>query len=377
MPQPKAFVDAQIFDGTHLHADACLVVAPDGTTDIQPVGKAAGMSRIPLAGGIIMPGFVDLQVNGGGGVMFNHTPDVKTLSRIARAHASCGTAAFLPTLITDTQAKTQAAIDATIAAIEAGVAGIVGLHLEGPHLDVTRKGAHDAALIRPMHADDLAMLLEAAGRLPNLMVTLAPEGVTNTQIKTLAAAGVIVALGHSDCTYDRAMQAFDAGAQAVTHLFNAMSQMGGRTPGLVGAALSSGVPAGLIADGIHVHSATMRTALAAHPEGIFLVTDAMASAGSDITSFELGERKITRKDGRLALADGTLAGADLTMARAIQVLTQEVGLSLQRALCMATSVPAGVLRRRGRAGVMNGTLEGLIHLDVDAGRTQTMASLQT
>jgi N-acetylglucosamine-6-phosphate deacetylase len=333
----------RIFDGTILRGGVLLVdggmVA--GIADAAPPG-------VPVTGlgGIICPGFVDLQVNGGGGVMLG---DAVSLARMAQAHARLGTTAFLPTLITDTPAQTRAAV----AAVESGIPGVAGLHLEGPHLSVARKGAHDPALIRAMGAEDLAFLCDARARVGRLMVTVAPESVTPAQIATLVRAGVIVALGHTDCGIDTALDCVAAGARVATHLFNAMSQLGAREPGLAGAVLTDGrLDAGLIADGIHVHPATIRAALAAKaaPGEVFLVTDAMAPAGTDMTEFTLNGRVIHRQGGRLTLADGTLAGADLDFATAIRVMTDRVGVPLDRALAMATRIPARV------AGVAAGQL---------------------
>lgn len=301
---------------------------------------------IDLAGDILFPGFVDLQVNGGGGILFNADPSVATLRRIAEAHRALGVTAFLPTLITDTPETTRAAIAATAEALREGVPGIAGLHLEGPHLSVARKGAHDAALIRPMAQADLDALLEAKRSIPVLKMTVAPESVTEDQVATMAAAGILVALGHSDADYATCRRYMDAGARCVTHLFNAMSQLGNREPGLVGAALGCGtVSAGLIADAVHVHPATIRAAWTAKtgPGRIYLVSDAMAVAGSDATEFELGGRVIRRHDGRLTLEDGTLAGADLDLATAVRVMVTEVGIDLPEALAAATSVPAGLI----------------------------------
>ncbi|MDW4498483.1 N-acetylglucosamine-6-phosphate deacetylase [Sulfitobacter sp. D35] len=342
-----AYTGSPIFDGRSLHRDSALLSESGtcrGIVDAQAIPEGYETRELD---GVIAPGFVDLQVNGGGGVMFNDETTPEGLRAIAEAHASTGTLGLLPTLITDTPERTRAAIAATRQAIDAGVPGILGLHLEGPHLSQARKGAHDPALIRPMDAADEELLLAASGDLPNLMVTLAPESVSTAQIARLAAAGVIVSIGHSDCSCDAARAAFEAGACCVTHLFNAMSQLGSREPGLVGAALDTpAVSAGLIADDIHVHAATIRAALAAKrgPGGIFLVTDAMSTVGSQITEFRLNGRRILRRDGRLTLEDGTLAGADLDMPRAITVLRRRVGLDLDAALAMASALPAGILR---------------------------------
>ena len=287
-------------------------------------------------------------MNGGGGILFNADPSPATLSRIAEAHRSLGVTALLPTLITDTAEVTRAAIAATQEAVGMGVPGIAGLHLEGPHLSVARKGAHDGALIRPMEAEDLQALLDAAGALPVLKVTIAPETVSEDQVRRLADAGVLVSLGHTDADFATCQRYIAAGARCVTHLFNAMSQMGNREPGLVGAALASGhASAGLIADAVHVHPEVMRAAWQAKagPGRIFLVSDSMAVAGSEATEFELGGRLIRRRNGVLTLADGTLAGADLDLATAVRVMVEKVGVDLAQALAAATRIPAGLIGR--------------------------------
>lgn len=350
-----AYRGGPVFDGEILHRGKALIVEAGRVAALVPEAEAPP-NAVDLSGDILAPGFVDLQVNGGGGVMFDGGADAGTLATIARAHRALGTAAILPTLITDTPEATRAAIDAAAQAVARGVAGIAGLHLEGPHLAPARKGAHDPALIRPMTDEDCDLLCGAADRLPTLMVTLAPEASTAEQVGRLRRAGVLISLGHSDASFEAALAHQAAGARLVTHLFNAMSQLGNREPGLVGAALTSGdLSAGLIADGIHVHPATMRAAWAAKtgPGRIFLVTDAMASAGSDITEFRLGGRRILRRGGRLALEDGTLAGADLDMGRAVRVLVDQVGIALADALAAATSVPARLAGLADGAGTLH------------------------
>lgn len=363
--QTQAFVNAKVFDGEAFRGGP--LVVQGGQIVSVGEGVPEGAEVMALDGGILAPGFVDLQVNGGGGVMLNDAPDATTLARMAAAHARLGTTALLPTLITDRPAVTLAAIAAVEAAIAAGIPGVAGLHLEGPHLSLARKGAHDPGLIRPMTEGDLAVLCAAARRLPCLLLTVAPESVTDAQIAALKAAGAVIALGHTDAGFDVAMRAAAAGASVVTHLFNAMSQLGHREPGLVGAALANGsLSAGLIADGIHVHPAAMRVALAAKagPGQVFLVTDAMATAGSGIASFTLNGRTIHRRNGRLTLDDGTLAGADLDFCQALRVLVQQAGLPVERALAMATGIPAAV------AGLAAGRLApglaaDMVHLSDD------------
>lgn len=343
----RAYFGSRVFDGQRLiEGKAVLVV--DGVFQgiVGADDVPEGVVRSTLDGGVLLPGFVDLQVNGGGGVMFNDDPTPQCLAQIAEAHATTGTRAILPTLITDTPAKTMAAVEAVEAAMSDGIPGIIGIHLEGPHLSIARKGAHDPALIRAMTDDDEAFLIKVAARIPNVMVTVAPENVSNAQINRLSKASIVVSLGHSDCGFETAMAAFGAGARCVTHLFNAMSQMGNREPGLVGATLQAGdTYAGLIADNIHVHAATMRAALAAKASAgrVFLVSDSMATVGSDIQAFDLNGRVVRRHDGRLTLEDGTLAGADLTLPVAVSVLTDKVGVPLELALAMATSIPAALI----------------------------------
>ena len=347
------FRGGPIFDGHRLLDGHALRLESGVVTALDREDRVSLSGEIDLAGDILAPAFIDLQVNGGGGVMFNDAPTVETLARIAAAHRSLGTATILPTLITDTPAQTRAAIEAVEAAVAEGVPGIAGLHLEGPHLSIARKGAHDPAMIRPMEAEDLALVTAAAARLPLLMVTIAPENVTLDQTRAMADAGILLSLGHTDTDYATCSAYHDAGVHCVTHLFNAMRGLGNREPGVVGAALDfGGLSAGLIADGIHVHPASMRAAFAAKrgPGEIYLVTDAMAPAGTDMRSFELNGRAITRHGGRLTLADGTLAGADLELTRALKVLTGEVGLGLDRALAAATSTPARI------AGINGGAL---------------------
>ena len=342
---------ARIFDGRRLIDDHALVIDNGEILAILPRDKVPDRNRREVPG-IIAPAFIDLQVNGGGGIMVDGTTDLAALRHICATHRALGTAGILPTLITDTRDATARVIAAGIRATETGVPGFLGLHLEGPHLDPRRKGAHDPALIRPMNDEDLARLCEAARRLPALMVTLAPDSARPQQIAALAGAGAVVSLGHTDCSYDEAISAFAAGARCATHLFNAMSQIGHRAPGLAGTILSGEAGAGLIADGIHVHPAVMALALAARPEGIFLVTDCMAFAGTDLTEMELNGRQVLRRDGRLTLADGTLAGADLTLPQAIATLVTQVGIAPERALAMATSEPARLIGLQASHGAL-------------------------
>lgn len=354
MNAQTAFTAARIFDGDLWHDESALLIEDGRVVGI--VGRSeipAGASIRDMEGARIVPGFVDLQVNGGGGVLLNEQPDVDGIRTICAAHARFGTTALLPTLITDTREITAQAIAAGVAAREAKVPGFLGLHLEGPHLSIARKGAHDPKLIRPMEADDLACITEARPRLDVLMTTVAPENVTNDQIAALAAAGVTVSLGHSDSSYATVGAAVAAGARMMTHLFNAMSPLGHREPGMVGGALDLGqLNAGLIADGFHVDPVSIGVALRSKkgPGRIFLVTDAMSPIGTDMTGFTLNGREIYRRDGRLTLADGTLAGADIDMIACVRFMHERVGLYLEEALRMASLYPAEAIGMAGRKG---------------------------
>lgn len=370
-----ALAGARIFDGHGWLTGHALVIEGGKIVDLVPEGSlAAGRTVRRAAGSMIVPGFIDLQVNGGGGVMFDGASGIEGIGTICRAHARFGTTGLLPTLITDTPRSTAAAVAAGIAAARAHVPGFLGLHLEGPHLSVARKGAHDPALIRPMSDADLTRLVESARQLPVLMTTLAPESVSPEQVRALVAGGVRVSLGHTDTDCGTGLAYAEAGASMVTHLFNAMSPLGHREPGLVGAALESGALwVGLIADGVHVDPVAIRAALKAKtgPARIFAVTDAMSTIGTDVTSFTLNGRIIFRKDGRLTLEDGTLAGADIDMVSTVAYLHRVVGLPLDEALRMAALYPAqavGLEASKGRlaAGMDADFVELTDGLDVAA-----------
>lgn len=355
MSERKAITGARLFDGVEWH-DGCALVIEAGRVKaiVASADVPADAERIDAHGMLLVPGFIDLQVNGGGGALLNEEPSVEGIRQICSAHAKFGTTALLPTLITDTREVRSATIKAGLDAKAARVPGFLGLHLEGPHLSVARKGAHDPKLIRPMDDADLAEMLDCAKALGVLMVTVAPENATREQVRALADAGVVVSLGHTDVGYETAVAYARAGARTVTHLFNAMSGLGHREPGVVGAALATGtLHAGLIADGYHVEPASMGVALRAKtgPGQIFLVTDAMSPIGTAMTSFQLNGREILREGGRLTLADGTLAGADIDMLSSVRFVHEKLGLPVEEALRMASAYPAdamGLATHKGR-----------------------------
>jgi N-acetylglucosamine-6-phosphate deacetylase len=352
----KAYHGARIFTGETWVDGRALLVRDGRIAGLAAPGELPDdAERIDAAGTLIVPGFIDLQVNGGGGVMLNDMQTVEGIRTICAAHARFGTTALLPTLITDRPDITEAAIAAGLEAKMQAVPGFLGLHLEGPHLSLARKGAHDPALIRKMEEADLARLLDAAPLFDVLMTTVAPENATAEQVARLAEAGILVSIGHTDSGFETVRTYAAAGARAVTHLFNAMSQLGNREPGVVGAALEDGrLSAGIIADGFHVHPASMHAALAAKrgPGRIFIVTDAMSTIGTDLASFTLNGREILRENGKLTLADGTLAGADIDMLASVRFVHERLGLPLEEALRMASLYPAEAARVESRKGAI-------------------------
>jgi N-acetylglucosamine-6-phosphate deacetylase len=307
--------------------------------------RSRNAARHDLGGRYLVPGFIDCQVNGGGGVLFNDAPTVATIRRIGAAHRPFGTTGFLPTLISDDVQVMRAAVDAVAQALDEQVPGVLGIHLEGPFLAPERKGVHDATKFRtPDEALTKLIASLGAGR---TLLTVAPERVSPDVIAQLTADGVIVSLGHTAATYAAARAAFDAGARGVTHLYNAMSPLQSREPGVVGAALEdTGSWCGLVLDGEHVHPAAARIALAAKPRGkMMLVTDAMPPVGSDATSFELYGERIEVRNGVLRNQAGALAGSCLDMATAVRNAVRLLGLELDEAVRMASTYPAAFLGR--------------------------------
>lgn len=362
---PRILRADQVFDGTTLHRDAAVSLTCAGRIEaLHPRGSALPdpAEVTDLGNGILAPGLVDLQVNGGGGHMVGAGTNAAQLAEICAVHARLGACAILPTLITDRAEVTREVIAAARSAARDAAPGFAGLHLEGPHLDPARRGAHDARHIRPMTRRDVELLCEAAQTLPALMVTLAPEAASPEQVAELAAAGVIVSLGHTGCSAEAAHAACRAGARGVTHLYNAMGPMANRAPGLVGAALTSPLVVGIIADGVHVARECLLVALQMKaPDQLFLVSDAMAVAGTDLTEFTLGGRVIRRAQGRLTLADGTLAGADISLPQALAHLTA-LGVPTARALAMATRIPADLIGAQDRGRIAPGARGDLVLL---------------
>lgn len=359
-----ALTGARIFDGDHM-LEGRAVVVENGRIIAIPSEKdlPAGVERRRLEG-LLAPGFIDVQVNGGGGVLFNDERNVEGLRRIAAAHRSYGTVGLLPTFITDTRERMAEAVAAMRQALAARVPGVLGIHVEGPFINPERKGVHNPAYMRPIEDEDIAILTSLSqGR---TLVTLAPEMNSLEAIARLASAGVLICAGHTAGRYGEIMEACRHGLRGFTHLFNAMPPLAGRDPGPVGAALDSrDTWCGIIVDGHHVDDASLRVAVAAKgTERMMLVTDAMSVTGADLDRFALHGRTIYRKDGRLTTEDGTLAGSDLDMASAVRNAVHRLGLPLHTALRMASLVPSAFLRLDRELGrIAPGYRASLVLLD--------------
>ena len=328
------------------------IAVADGTvTAVTPAADTLADREIDLDGGWLLPGFVDTQVNGGGGVLFNDQVDVAAIAAIGAAHARYGTTAFLPTLISDTPAQIAAALAAVDAAIEQGVPGVVGIHIEGPFINEVKRGIHEAHRIRRL--DDAILTTLTAPHRGRVMLTLAPELCDEDDIRTLVRHGVIVSAGHSDATYDEAQRAIAAGLSGFTHLFNAMSPLHHRNPGAVGAAFDSDSYCGLIVDDVHLHPAVVRLAVRTKgKERIMLVTDAMPSVGTEVSEFTLQGKRIAVKDGVCIFEDGTLAGTHLDMASALRKTVEVTGLPVPDVSAMASATPAAFLSLADRIGAI-------------------------
>ncbi|MGN7726850.1 N-acetylglucosamine-6-phosphate deacetylase [Luteimonas sp. 22616] len=356
----RVLLDDGLHDGVAVLVEGRDIVAV--VRDDDPRVRAAELHD--LRGGTLLPGFIDAQVNGGGGVLFNNAPTVDAIATIARAHRRFGTTGLLPTLISDDLDVMREAIAAVREAIARGVPGVLGIHLEGPYLAPARKGTHDAGKFRVPDAAEI----ELATSLDNgaTLLTLAPEQVPVDAVHAFARRGAIVAAGHTAASYEQARAGLDAGVRGFTHLYNAMTPLQGREPGVVGAALEDRDSwCGIIVDGVHVHAASLRVALAAKPRGkLFLVTDAMPPVGADSPDYVLYGETITARDGVVRNAEGALAGSALDMATAVRNAVSMLGLPLEEAARMASLYPAQFLGIDGALGrIAPGYRADLVLLD--------------
>ena len=338
-----ALVNGRIYSGHEILDNHAVVVADRLIARVCPrESLPADIEQRDMAGAIIAPGFIDLQLNGCGGVQFNDSLDalsIETLETMQRANEKSGCTSFLPTLITSSDALMTRAIETMRAYLQKHQHQALGLHLEGPWLSKAKKGTHDPALIRLPDAAMVQYLCDNADVITK--VTLAPENAGSDVIRQLTDAGIIVSAGHSNATYEEAKAGFTAGVSFATHLYNAMPTFAGREPGLIGALFDSpDVYCGIIADGLHVHYANVRNAKRIKGDKLVLVTDATAPAGADISEFIFAGKTIYYRDGLCVDENGTLSGSALTMIEAVQNSVEHVGIALDEALRMASLYPA-------------------------------------
>ena len=364
----KALINGRIFTGEKILHQHVLLVEKGHIIDIVPEHLLPQVKDCyDLNGSLLAPGFIDVHVNGAAGALLNHQPSAQALQTIAQAHREYGTTAFLPTLMTDTWEQMINAVAAVVAAAELGVPGILGIHLEGPYLNVERKGVHSAKRIRvPSSDEDINHLFDVFPAHLIKLITLAPERVSPEFIQRLIRHGMIVSAGHTEASYDQMQIALAHGVTGFTHLFNAMSPMTSREPGVVGAALDHGDSwCGLIVDGHHVHPVTLRQAIKAKAKGkMMLVTDAMHTVGQGASRFDLMGSPIVSENGKVTTLNGTLAGSNLDMATAVRNTVQQVGLGLEEALRMASLYPAQFLKLDHKIGrIAKGFQADLVLID--------------
>ncbi|MDO5657368.1 MAG: N-acetylglucosamine-6-phosphate deacetylase [Paracoccus sp. (in: a-proteobacteria)] len=352
----------QIWRDGALQTGQAVEITAGRVSRIRPLGQDRPDARVAL----LMPGATDLQVNGGGGVLFNSTPTPEGLAAIAAAHRGLGTVSILPTVITDAPEVTDAAADAVIAAMALGAPGIAGIHIEGPHLAPARRGTHDARFIRPLDRRMIETLARLRGADVPVMLTLAPELADPALMAEAVAMGVRLSAGHSMANAEETRAALSRGVTLFTHLFNAMPQMTSREPGIIAAAILSDAYCGLIADGIHVSPEMIRIALAARPvaDRVFLVSDAMPTVGGP-DRFRLYDMEIRVEDGRLVNTAGALAGAHIDMIGSIRWLHRNCGVDLAQAVAMATDIPRRAMGLAPLAIAEGVPVADLVALDED------------
>ncbi|GHD25372.1 N-acetylglucosamine-6-phosphate deacetylase [Parahalioglobus pacificus] len=341
----------QIFDGEYFHIGMALHVEGDSVCDILPADEVpAGEECLTFENGTLAPGLIDLQVNGGGGVLLNESPCTDSISTIVAAHRQCGTTSLMPTLISDTSDTARLAVTAVSQMIEKGESAVLGIHLEGPFFNPHKRGIHSQTMLRGMDEDDIAWI-ETLSPL-KVLLTLAPETCKPEHITRLSAAGIRICAGHTDASFEEMLAAFDGGVVGVTHLYNAMGALQSRAPGAVGAALLHPDSwAGIIADGHHVHPAAIALAHRMKPSGkLILVSDSMSTVGSPQQSFTLNGRTIRLEQGKLTDSEGTLAGSAISLLEAVQYAHEVVGLALDECLRMASLYPAACLALEDRLG---------------------------
>lgn len=372
-----ALTNCTVFTASEILSEYCVLVEDEQIYDIVRLMDCPdGIEKIDLDGANLTAGFIDLQINGCGGVLFNTAPTIETLETMQQTNARFGCTSFLPTLITATDPEIESAIGLMTDYLQSHQNQALGLHIEGPYLSTAKKGIHNAELIRTSEQRMIDLFCENAAAITT--VTLAPENTNPAHIQQLVSAGIIVSVGHSNATYQECMQGFDAGVSFGTHLYNAMSSITGREPGVVGAIYdNSQVYAGIIVDGHHVDYANIRLSHNVMGDRLVLVTDAVTPAGTDISSFDFVGTEVFYRDGKCISADGTLGGSALTMIEAVENTVKHVGVPLDEALRMASLYPAKAIGVDAKLGsICKGKIANLTAFDDNFTVTTTIINGQ-
>lgn len=354
-----AFINCIIYTTQSILVDHAVIIENELIKTIVPIAKLpSNIHCIDLNGDNLTPGFIDLQLNGCGGVMFNGAETVQTLAIMQATNLKSGTTSYLPTFITDSDAGIKRALDVVRSYMQTTPNEVLGLHLEGPYINIEKKGIHRVEFVRE---PDLAMINLICNNADIIcQITLAPEKTPNQMIKQLSNAGIVVSLGHSNGTYQQAKIAIEHGASSATHLFNAMTSITGREPGVVGAVYDNGIYAGIIVDGFHVDYANVRLSKKIMGDKLILVTDATAPAGADIDQFDFVGTTVYYKEGKCFGEDGTLGGSAVTMIESIEQCVKFVGIALDEAVRMATAYPAKAISVDNKLGsIQSGKIANL------------------
>jgi len=344
-----ALTNCTIYTTQSILTNHAIVVDEKVIKSITPVVDLdVSIQQIDLKGENLCPGFIDLQLNGCGGVMFNNQISEQTLEVMQAANLRSGCTSYLPTLITSSDDDMKTALEVTRNFMLKTENEVLGLHLEGPYLSLQKKGIHRAEFIRSPDTNMVDLICKNADIVTK--VTVAPENTSSAVIRQLSQAGIVVSMGHTNATYQQAKQAIDDGASFATHLFNAMTPMTGREPGVVGAIYDNDIYAGIIVDGFHVAYENVRISKKIMGDKLILVTDATAPAGADIEQFDFVGTTVYYKDGKCFGADGTLGGAAVTMIESIEQSVKYVGIELDEAIRMATLYPAKAISQQHKLG---------------------------
>jgi N-acetylglucosamine-6-phosphate deacetylase len=345
-PVVRAISAKYIFDGTNLHTNKVVLMANNLILNLVESNNLPQDIQVEhFANCVISPGLIDLQLNGCGGVLFNDDISLATLETMHQTNLKYATMGFLPTLITSKFSDVIQALNVVKQWFDkyGNSRGVLGLHLEGPFLSTTKRGIHPLEYIIEPTAELLDKIVHYAQFYP-LKITLAPEVFSAEQISYLVRKGVIVAVGHSNASYEQAELAFKHGAQTATHMFNAMSGLTGRNPGVIGAVLANAPYLGLIVDLLHVDKANVNLLAKLRSNSVYLVTDAVTPTGTELSEFKFAGKQLYVKDGRCVDDSGTLGGAYLTLNTAVANCVKHCHISLEQALAMASRIPAQVLK---------------------------------